>query len=162
MDKPLLRLTYDDYEEYHLSELIVECANGCVEDLNLYVYKKIINRITGWPLGGKPEDSEKVEMASMPKKSVKPEKVLIFSPHPDDDVISMGGTLKTLHDEGHEVNVAYMTSGSNGVLDIEARKYIYFLKDFSQKYFFKLSNFHKGDNFISEYNKLIEDTSKTF
>jgi hypothetical protein len=50
----------------------------------------------------------------------------------------MGGTLKTLHDQGHHVNVAYMTSGSNGVLDMEARKYIYFLKDFSQKYFFKL------------------------
>lgn len=61
----------------------------------------------------------------------------------------MGGTLKTLHDQGHEVNVAYMTSGSNGVLDIEARKYMYFLKDFSQKYFFKLTNFHKGDSFIS-------------
>lgn len=57
-------------------------------------------------------------MASLPKKSTKPEKVLIFSPHPDDDVISMGGTLKTLHDQGHNVNVAYMTSGSNGVLDI--------------------------------------------
>jgi glucosamine-6-phosphate deaminase len=57
-------------------------------------------------------------MASIPKKSIKPEKVLIFSPHPDDDVISMGGTLKTLHDQGHNVNVAYMTSGSNGVLDI--------------------------------------------
>ena len=57
-------------------------------------------------------------MASIPKKSTNPEKVLIFSPHPDDDVISMGGTLKTLHDQGHNVNVAYMTSGSNGVLDI--------------------------------------------
>lgn len=57
-------------------------------------------------------------MASIPKKAIKPEKVLIFSPHPDDDVISMGGTLKTLHDEGHDINVAYMTSGSNGVLDI--------------------------------------------
>lgn len=57
-------------------------------------------------------------MASLPKKAIVAEKVLIFSPHPDDDVISMGGTLKTLHDEGHDVNVAYMTSGSNGVLDM--------------------------------------------
>ncbi len=55
-----------------------------------------------------------------------------------------------------------MTSGSNGVLDIEARKYMYFLKDFSQKYFFKLKNFHKGDSFISEYNKLIEEACKSF
>lgn len=55
-----------------------------------------------------------------------------------------------------------MTSGSNGVLDLEARKYIYFLKDFSQKYFFKLENFHSGDKFISEYNRLIEQTSKSF
>jgi glucosamine-6-phosphate deaminase len=57
-------------------------------------------------------------MASIPKKVTKPEKILIFSPHPDDDVISMGGTLKCLHDQGHDVSVAYMTSGSNGVLDI--------------------------------------------
>jgi glucosamine-6-phosphate deaminase len=57
-------------------------------------------------------------MASIPKKASKSEKVLIFSPHPDDDVISMGGTLKTLHDEGHHVSVAYMTSGSNGVMDL--------------------------------------------
>lgn len=98
VNKPLLRLTYDDYEEYNLTELIMECANGCVEDLNLYVYKKIINRITGWPLGGRPLDSEQVEMASIPKKATQSEKVLIFSPHPDDDVISMGGTLKTLYD----------------------------------------------------------------
>lgn len=60
LNKPLLRLTYDDYEENNLAQLIMDCANGCVEDLNLYVYKKIINRITGWPLGGRPEHSEQV------------------------------------------------------------------------------------------------------
>jgi glucosamine-6-phosphate deaminase len=69
---------------------------------------------------------------------------LIFSPHPDDDVISMGGTLKTLHDEGHDVHVAYMTSGSNGVLDMEARKYVYFMKDIAQRYLWKLNKFNNG------------------
>lgn len=94
-------MNYDDYEDNHLSELVVDCAHGSVEDLNLYVYKKIISRITGWPLGNRPQDSEQVEMTSIAKKAIKKERVLIFSPHPDDDVISMGGTLKKLHDQGH-------------------------------------------------------------
>lgn len=76
-------------------------ANGNVEDMNLYVYKKILNRISGWPLGAKPIDVEDIYMTSIPKKAVRLERVLIFSPHPDDDVISMGGTLKKLHDQGH-------------------------------------------------------------
>lgn len=77
------------------------------------------------------------------------ERVLIFSPHPDDDVISMGATLKKLHDQGHEVHVAYMTSGSNGVFDLEAKKYLYFLKDFSNNYFWKLAKFSESGKFIS-------------
>lgn len=67
------------------------------------------------------------------------EKVLVFSPHPDDDVISMGGTLRKMHEQGHEIHVAYMTSGANGVNDLEARKYVYFMKDFANEYFWKIS-----------------------
>lgn len=66
---------------------------------------------------------------------------MIFSPHPDDDVISMGGTLKKLYEQGHDVHVAYMTSGANGVNDLEARKYLYFMKDFSNEYFWNISKF---------------------
>jgi hypothetical protein len=55
--KPVLRLTYDDYEDNHVSDLVVDCSNGSVEDLNLYVYKKIVSKITGWPLGNRPQDS---------------------------------------------------------------------------------------------------------
>lgn len=67
-----------------------------MEDLNLYCYKKIIGKITGWPLGSRPKDSEEIELASLAKTATIKEKVLIFSPHPDDDVISMGGTIKKL------------------------------------------------------------------
>jgi glucosamine-6-phosphate deaminase len=61
----------------------------------------------------------------------------------------MGATLKKLHDQGHEVHVAYMTSGSNGVFDLEAKKYLYFLKDFSNNYFWKLAKFSESGKFIS-------------
>ena len=93
------------------------CANGDVEDLNLYCYKKVISKITGWPLGHKPQGSDEVELHSIAKKAELAEKVLVYSPHPDDDVISMGATIKNLHEQGHEVHVAYMTSGANGVFD---------------------------------------------
>lgn len=66
----------------------------------------------------------------MPKKSLDKQKVLIFSPHPDDDVISMGGTIKKLMEQGHHVVIAYMTTGSNAVHDHEAVKYLHYTKDF--------------------------------
>lgn len=73
----------------------------------------------------------------LPKRAAKIEKVLIFSPHPDDDVISMGGTIKKLQEQGHEIYVAYMTSGTNAVFNHDASKYLHFLKDFSIQYFWK-------------------------
>ncbi len=87
---------------------------------------------------------------------------MIFSPHPDDDVISMGGTLKKLHDQGHEVHVAYMTSGANGVNDLEARKYLYFLKDFSNEYLWNLSKIKDNKTFICEYNRILDEADKVF
>jgi len=83
---------------------------------------------------------------------------LIFSPHPDDDVISMGGTLKKLHDQGHEVHVAYMTSGANGVLDIEARKYVYFLQSFTKKFAWNKMPSSVKNVLVDEFDKLIEET----
>jgi len=68
----------------------------------------------------------------------------------------MGGTLKKLQEQGHEVHVAYMTSGANGVFDIEAKKYLHFLKDFSNNYFWKMPKFAENGRFICEYNKILE------
>jgi glucosamine-6-phosphate deaminase len=100
--------------------LVLECAGGSVEDLNLYVYRQIVLKITGWPLGNKPNDYEDLTSNKklIRRQSLIREKVLIFSPHPDDDVISMGGTLRKLVEQGNEVHVAYMTSGANGVNDL--------------------------------------------
>lgn len=109
----------------------MDVAHGKVEDLNLYAYKQIMAKVTGWPLGGRKEDVYNVEQGHIINKvSKQSRKVLIFSPHPDDDVISMGGTLKRLVDQGHHVSVAYMVTGSNAVHDYEAQKYIYFIQDF--------------------------------
>lgn len=140
----------------------MECADGSVEDLNLFVYKKIFSRITGWPLGKQPEQSPVEQSNTIIKTAAKKERVLIFSPHPDDDVISMGGTLKKLYEQGHDVHVAYMTSGANGVNDLEARKYLYFMKDFSNQYFWNISKFAENKNFISEYNKIIDEGDLTY
>ena len=88
--------------------------------------------------------------------------MLVFSPHPDDDVISMGGTLKKLKDQGHEIHIAYMTSGANGVFDHDAQKYLYFLKDFSTEYFWNLSKLQDSGRFVGEYNKILEEAQNTF
>lgn len=131
--KPILRLEYEDYEDNNLSDLIVECALGKVENLNLYVYRKVWKKITAWPLGNKPQ--EEME-ESIIRVTNNPKKVILFSPHPDDDVISMGGTLRKLVEQGNHVYVAYMTSGANGVFDYDAQKYFYFLEDiFNSKMF---------------------------
>jgi glucosamine-6-phosphate deaminase len=74
----------------------------------------------------------------------------------------MGGTMKKLQDQGHEIHVAYMTSGANGVFDYEAQKYLYFLKDFSTEYFWNLSKMQDSGKFIGEYNKILEDAERTF
>jgi glucosamine-6-phosphate deaminase len=96
------------------------------------------------------------------KTATTKEKVLIFSPHPDDDVISMGGTIKKLKEQGHEIHIAYMTSGANGVFDHEAQKYLYFLKDFSTEYFWNLSKLQDSGKLISEYNKILEEAEDVF
>ena len=120
-DKPILKLTDEDYNENGLSELITQ--HGPAYDINIRVFNWIQHTITGWP-GGKPEadDTKRPERAApFPKRS------LVFSPHPDDDVFSMGGTLMRLVEHGHEVHVAYQTSGSNGVYDEEAIRFADFV-----------------------------------
>jgi glucosamine-6-phosphate deaminase len=109
--KPLLSLTNKDYNENGLGDLLVE--KGDAYEINLQVYYIMRDLITGWP-GGKPD----TEIPNHPERStIQPKRCLIFSPHPDDDIISMGGTFMRLHDQGHEVHVGYQTSGNIAVTD---------------------------------------------
>ena len=111
LKKPVLSLTNSDYNEYGLSDLLVE--KGDAYEINLQVYYMLRDSITGWP-GGKPN----AVIPAHPERSTPyPKKVIIFSPHPDDDIISMGGTFQRLHDQGHDVHVGYQTSGNIAVTD---------------------------------------------
>jgi glucosamine-6-phosphate deaminase len=112
VDKPILKLTYDDYIENSLGDLLEK--TGCTYDkINIDVFNDLQHTITGWP-GGKPN----VDDSTRPAPSAPfPKRVVIFSPHPDDDVISMGGTFHRLVQQGHDVHVAYETSGNVAVYD---------------------------------------------
>ncbi len=126
--KPILKLTNTDYNQNGLSDLLALYGNAY--DINIEVFNLLQRTITGWP-GGKPgsEDSNRPERAEPSRK-----RVLIFSPHPDDDIISMGGTFQRLVDQGHEVHVAYQTSGNIAVADDEALRFIEFIKEFNLHY----------------------------
>ena len=125
-DKSILKLTEEDYSQNGMSELLI--LEGNYYDLNIKMFNRLQNTITGWP-GGKPkaDDSNRPERALPMKK-----RCIIFSPHPDDDVISMGGTFDRLVAQGHEVHVAYQTSGNIAVSDEEALKYIEVVSDISE------------------------------
>jgi glucosamine-6-phosphate deaminase len=128
LQKPVLKLTSKDYNEHGLSELL--SLYGQAYEINIEVFNYLQHTITGWP-GGKPnaDDTHRPERAFPAKK-----KVLIFSPHPDDDIISMGGTFQRLHDQGHEVHVAYQTTGNIAVADDEALRFAEFVVDFNEKF----------------------------
>ena len=122
-NKSILKLTEEDYNLNGLSELLI--LEGNYYDLNIKMFNRVQNTITGWP-GGKPNasDQKRPERAHPSKK-----RCIIFSPHPDDDVISMGGTFDRLVSQGHEVHLAYQTSGNIAVSDEEALKYIEVMLD---------------------------------
>ncbi|RPD98796.1 glucosamine-6-phosphate deaminase [Aureibaculum marinum] len=117
LGKSILKLTDKDYNDNGMSNLLVE--EGTAYDLNIKMFNVLQHSITGWP-GGKPnaDDTHRPERAIPAKK-----RVIIFSPHPDDDVISMGGTFDRLVEQGHDVHVAYQTSGNIAVADNEALKF---------------------------------------
>ncbi|MEM9921632.1 MAG: glucosamine-6-phosphate deaminase, partial [Bacteroidota bacterium] len=125
--KSILRLTDKDYNENHLSDLIMEYASSY--ELNIKVHNRLQRTITGWP-GGKPNEDDvyRPERAQPAKK-----RVVIFSPHPDDDVISMGGTFLRLVEQGHEVHVAYQTSGNIAVHDHDALRFAEFMEEYGRK-----------------------------
>ncbi len=148
INKPILKLTNKDYNDNGLSDLLSQY--GQAYDINIEVFNKLQHTITGWP-GGKPgaDDECRPERATSEKK-----KCLIFSPHPDDDIISMGGTFQRLVDQGHDVHVGYQTSGNIAVADDEALRFIDYTIDFNNK-------FHKGTNeaikIYTEANNFLKD-----
>ena len=128
LEKPVLSLTNSDYNEFGLSDLLVE--KGEAYEINLQVYYMLRDSITGWP-GGKPN----AVIPAHPERSEPyPKKVVLFSPHPDDDIISMGGTFQRLHDQGHEVHVAYQTSGNIAVTDEFVTRFMDFAVGFEEMF----------------------------
>src|ERR1700761_895917 len=125
VNKPILKLTTEDYNNHGMAQLAVE--QGPVYQINIDIFNQVQHTITGWP-GGKPnaDDSQRPERALPAKK-----RSIIFSPHPDDDVISMGGTFIRLVDQGHDVHVAYQTSGNTAVWDDDVLRYMEFAIDFN-------------------------------
>lgn len=145
VNKPILKLTNNDYMEHGMGDVITEF--GSAYNVNIKVFNQLQHTITGWP-GGKPDadDSHRPERAKpFPKRAI------IFSPHPDDDVISMGGTFIRLVDQGHEVHVAYQTSGNIAVFDDDAVRFADFVRDYNEAFGLSVD---QGKKF---YEKVLRD-----
>jgi glucosamine-6-phosphate deaminase len=127
VNKPLLKLTDEDYNEHGLQELLSTRPRGAYE-INIEVFKNRQDTITGWP-GGK-----KGQVDESGKPEIYPKRVVLFSPHPDDDVISMGGTLIRLCEQEHEVHVAYQTSGNIAVFDEAAVRHADFVAEYCKAF----------------------------
>lgn len=123
LDKPILKLTDRDYNDNGMADLVTQ--KGPASAINIKVFNDLQHIISGWP-GGKPntDDSTRPERA-LPY----PKRVIVFSPHPDDDVISMGGTLARLSEQGHDIHVAYQTSGNIAVFDHDVIRYLDFTRE---------------------------------
>ena len=157
LDKPILKLTDKDYNDNGMSDLLAQSGAGY--EINIDIFNQLQHTITGWP-GGKPnaDDTNRPERKDPARK-----KVIIFSPHPDDDIISMGGTFQRLVDQGHEVHVAYQTSGNIAVADDEALRFIDFVVDFNNR--FSIENttvtnqiFHDAREFLKTKKDSEKDT----
>ena len=142
MKKSILKLTDEDYNQNGMSDLLA--LSGSSYDINIEMFNRLQHSITGWP-GGKPnsDDINRPERKSPEKK-----RVLIFSPHPDDDVISMGGTFDRLVSQGHEVHIAYQTSGNIAVSNQDALKYLEVSSDIIGK---------KSNHEIENLKKLLKN-----
>ncbi|WP_262245109.1 glucosamine-6-phosphate deaminase [Parapedobacter soli] len=158
LNKPILKLTLDDYNNNGMAQLATEKAP--VYNINIDIFNQLQHTITGWP-GGKPgaDDSQRPERRDPAKK-----RAIIFSPHPDDDVISMGGTFIRLADQGHEVHVAYQTSGNTAVWDDDALRFIEFATDFVKSQGIDTQKlevlYHDARRFIAEKKPNQVDTAE--
>lgn len=124
--KPILKLTNKDYNDHGLSELLA--LYGSAYNANIRIFNDLQHTITGWP-GGKPnaDDTYRPERATP-----YPKRIIVFSPHPDDDVISMGGTIQRLVKQHHDVHICYQTSGDIAVADEEVTRFMHFINGFNQ------------------------------
>lgn len=158
LKKPVLKLTEEDYNNNGMGQLVTE--KGPVYDINIDIFNQLQHTITGWP-GGKPDadDSQRPERRDPGKK-----RSIIFSPHPDDDVISMGGTFIRLADQGHEVHVAYQTSGNSAVWDDDALRFMEFATDFAKSQGLEVGKlsavYESAKSFISGKHPNQMDTSE--
>jgi glucosamine-6-phosphate deaminase len=145
--KPILKLTNKDYNDNGLSELVA--VYGSAYNVNIRIFNDLQHTITGWP-GGKPnaDDSHRPERA-LPY----PKRVLAFGPHPDDVVVAMGGTLKRLIEQGHEVHVAIQTSGDIAVNDEDLDRYILLLDSIGEHFGINGDNYHAMNSAIREFLK---------
>jgi glucosamine-6-phosphate deaminase len=124
--KPILKLTDEDYNENGLQDLL--SCRGRAYDTNIEVFKAMQGTITGWPGGKAGGRGPHGGSDAFPKR------VVVFSPHPDDDVISMGGTFIRLCEQGHDVHVAYQTSGNIAVWDESADRHVDFVEEFCKAF----------------------------
>ena len=145
--KPILKLTNNDFNEHGLNELAAQY--GSAYNVNIKVFNDIQHTITGWP-GGKPnaDDTDRPERANP-----YPKRVIVFSPHPDDDVISMGGTLKRLVDQKHDVYVAYETSGNIAVGDEDMFRYILVMDQIQKEFGLDSETYLEKSKQIKEFLK---------
>ncbi|HRN71903.1 MAG TPA: glucosamine-6-phosphate deaminase [Ginsengibacter sp.] len=158
LKKPVLSLTNQDYIDFGLSDLLV--VKGDAYEVNLEAFYMLRDSITGWP-GGKPN----AVTPNHPERSLPyPKTVLLFSPHPDDDIISMGGTFMRLHDQGHNVHVAYQTSGNIAVTDEFVTRFLDFATNFEKM--FDIDNtksqnlLEKATDFINQKKHLEKDSQE--
>jgi glucosamine-6-phosphate deaminase len=148
LNKTILSLTANDYKENSLSDLLV--LKESVYEINLQVFYMLRDSITGWP-GGKPN----VMIPAHPERSAPyPKRVLLFSPHPDDDIISMGGTFMRLQDQGHDVHVGYQTSGNIAVTDEFVTRFLDFTVGFES--LFGIDN-QKSKEILAEARTYLSD-----
>ena len=143
--KPILKLTDKDYNDWGLGELLA--LYGSAYNVNIKVFNELQHTITGWP-GGKPnaDDTYRPERAKP-----YPKRVIVFSPHPDDDVISMGGTLKRLVDQHHDVHVAYETSGNIAVGDEDMMRYFLMMDKIAPLFGFADKGYDKISKEVHEF-----------
>ena len=152
LQKPILKLTDRDYSDFGMNNLII--SDGPAYNINIRIFNELQHSITGWP-GGKPnvDDTHRPERAEPDKK-----RIIIFSPHPDDDVISMGGTFIRLVDQKHEVHVAYQTSGNIAVFDDDVIKFADFAVDIENNFGNKAEE--EGNSLYKRVKKSIKEKKK--
>lgn len=150
VEKPILKLTDEHYNEHGLQSLVAE--HGPASEINLSAFRTMQRTITGWP-GGKPPSAKRPGDVDRPGDAVFPKRVLVFSPHPDDDVISMGGTLIRLADQGHDTHVAYQTSGNIAVFDEDAIRFADFAAEFNDLFGIEKQRTTDIENHIEQFLK---------